>query len=249
MDNLFTSKFWIALRHPFSSQKRKAARKEISDAIEAERFKLFHQLAPQALLDLSATIKAYNKPVNMWLEFGTLLGAYRERGIIAHDSDLDVGIDERDFTPEFIQHLMKYGFKPLRNYTIKSTDAAIDGFLAEYTFQYKDAVNIDFFVFKTVGPHKICFSFDVEEGLSVKSTLKKYHQHLRAIQIQLNDFGLVKSEFLGGTFLIPDNTAEHLAEVYGPDFMTPKAYSYENRIKDYEVLLDTDTLGKPKFFS
>lgn len=213
-----------------------------------KQFELFHELAPQALNDLSNAINSYHKPVKIWLEFGTLLGAFREKGIIAHDSDLDFGIDEADFCHDFIKHLLRHGFKPLRNYTITTTDSSLNGFLAEYTFQYRDSVNIDFFVFKKIDKYSVCYSFDVEEGLSLKSTLKKYNNHLRAIQIKLKNFELTESEFLGCRFLIPSNTAEHLAEIYGSDFMVPKAYSYENRIKDYEILLDTNTLGKPKFF-
>ncbi len=43
---------------------------------------------------------------------------------------------------------------------------------------------------------------------------------------------------------IPDNTPNHLAEIYGEDFMIPKVYSYGDRIKDFEILLDNQTLGR-----
>lgn len=39
--------------------------------------------------------------VRYWLEFGTLLGAYRERNIIRHDVDIDLGISADDYLTAF----------------------------------------------------------------------------------------------------------------------------------------------------
>ena len=69
---------------------------------------------------------------------------------------------------------------------------------------------------------------------------------LRTIKILLPNFEFDKISFLGTNFLIPSHTELYLKEIYGNDFMTPKKYNYENRIKDYEILLENTTLGQCK---
>lgn len=239
MFKLFEGNFFISLFHPFNKNKRREIRANI-------RLRNFHKKAPLALIELSNAIADYKKPVKIWLEFGSLLGAYRENAIIAHDTDIDVGIYESDMTDDFILHLEKKQFKLIKKYIISSSDNSLNGFRAEYTFQYKKDVSIDFFVFKEEGCKRFCFSFDKEDGLTRDETLQKYNGMLRTIKILLPNFEFDKISFLGANFLIPSHTELYLKEIYGNDFMIPKKYNYENRIKDYEILLENTTLGQCK---
>lgn len=232
--NLFKIKSFIS--HPFNSQKRKDKR--------AQLYQLeFHRYSKQALAAFSQAIQEYPKHTRIWLAFGTLLGAYRENGIIAHDYDLDFAIHEEDITEHFFEHLEQYNISLDRHFIIKSNDKNLDGFIAEYTLTYQKKVNIDIFVFKEIEGKYQYFCFDAEDGLSWKETLKKYHGGLRAKMRTFNTFTLKKTQFLNHNFLIPNDTAKHLQEVYGHDFMTPKKYSYKDRPKNDETLMNDKTIG------
>lgn len=242
--NLYDYTFFISLFHPFNRQKRHELRKIFREKEHQKYLIEFHKSAPLALKKFIDAINAYPKEVKVWIEFGTLLGAYRDQKLIPHDSDMDFGINEEDMSQDLIEHLKKYDFHLYKKYIIESNNKDINDFTAEYTFQYGKYVAIDLFVFKTLNNQKVCFSFDAEEGLKYGETLKKYNNRLRTIQINLSNFNLKKISFMNNDVYIPDNTLDHLAEIYGEDFMIPKVYSYGDRIKDFEILLDNQTLGR-----
>lgn len=240
MNNFFESNYWIFIKQPFNKRKRR----EIRSKIKNNHFK---SLAPEALKRLSHTFKNYNKPLEIWLEFGTLLGAYRDGKIIDYDYDLDFGISEGSITHDFIKHLDKNGFKLKHNFEIKS-DNTLNNFISEYTFIYKNIVLIDFFVFKMIDSKLCSFAFDKENGLTWAQTLSKYDQCLRTTRRDFTPFELKLFNFYGADFYIPQNTELHLTEAYGEDFMIPKVYSYDDRPKNYETLLNASILGYMRNF-
>lgn len=73
-----------------------------------------------------------------WLDYGTLLGAYREHDFIKHDFDLDIGLWLKD--AEIAKKAMlKNGFELIRCFRIKNDERRV-----EYCFAYK-GVSIDLF--------------------------------------------------------------------------------------------------------
>ena len=55
--------------------------------------------------------KAFNSMgVKAFLSFGTLLGAYRNKGFIAYDPDVDLGVLDANLPENMIEVMAKYGF-------------------------------------------------------------------------------------------------------------------------------------------
>lgn len=62
--------------------------------------------------------------VLFWLDYGTLLGAYREHDFIKHDFDLDIGLWLKD--AEIAKKAMlKNGFELIRCFQIKTMSAEL----------------------------------------------------------------------------------------------------------------------------
>jgi len=63
--------------------------------MDAESLKHAHNIMFQILKEFDRICKKHN--LVYWLDFGTLLGAYRHKGFIPWDDDLDVGMPREDY--------------------------------------------------------------------------------------------------------------------------------------------------------
>ena len=119
MKKFFESTFFVSLCHPFSSKNRKEKRKEIGERREAIKQKIFLENSQLIFQKLSIAIQSFNEPIKVWLEFGTLLGCYRDGDVIAHDNDIDFGVEDSIFVDSFIDHLVNNGFDLVKYFTIQ----------------------------------------------------------------------------------------------------------------------------------
>ena len=137
-------------------------------------------------------LQGTNEP--FWLDFGTLLGQYRHKGIIPHDIDVDVAMMEDSY--EKVKELKTQMPKGLMFY---DTSHKHDG--PKVYFSYKG------------------FDFDIFFYQSQESTIQCYlnTHHLNEIQKIPKDlvFPAKDVEFLGMKVGIPNNTKGYLEKMYG----------------------------------
>ena len=79
---------------------------------------------------------------DIWLDFGTLLGMYRDKGLINHDLDMDFGIIIENYNDyqEKEKDLLNKGFK-------KTRELYYDNELMEISYDY-NGLNVDFIVYR-----------------------------------------------------------------------------------------------------
>lgn len=167
--------------------------------------------------------------ITFWLDFGTLLGCYREHDFIAHDCDLDTGAYIDD-AKRINSALTKAGFSLIREF-----NCPFDG-SREECYKYGNT-SIDVFYFQKEGSNRYCYLYHLLDK-------KKFNVKLRAWvqKITVPDTQFTKTQFKGIDVLIPEDTASYLTLHYGPNFMIPNTsfnrdkeatnlttYSYEER--------------------
>ena len=128
---------------------------------------------------------------------GTLLGAIREGDFIAHDRDTDMGCFIEDHVAGMIPAMKRAGFRIGKRF-------GAPGRGLEYAFR-RHAIKLDVF-----------FYYSDEAG-----SFHAAWKNGQPIRYSYWPFGLAPVEFMGETFLAPDDPERFLATKYGPDWRTP----------------------------
>ena len=149
------------------------------------------------------------KDYDIWLDFGTLLGFYRENDFISHDLDMDFGIIIPDFDV-FLKdekYLLENGFS-------RTKEFYYDEKLVELSYSYK-GLNVDFIVYQqkdqAISSDTIFFMIN---ALGAPTRYEAYHYELPFSHLQVANFKNVDVK-------IPANTRDYISHLYGEDFETP----------------------------
>ena len=151
--------------------------------------------------------------IKFWLDFGTLLGFYREHDFIKHDCDLDFGVMIKDADRVKVA-LENNGFKRISLF--KSSDGGIEEC---YKFMH---TSLDIFYFREEDNRLYCNTFVCLSKFTFKrifSFNNKIPCSVKKIYIPNNGFS--ETEYKGCKVGIPNNIREHLELHYGKSFMTP----------------------------
>ena len=135
--------FAIIFLRPFYRMKLKMENRK--------RKQLYLLNAPELLQNLKESLDS--KKILFWLDFGTLLGAYRDHDFIKHDLDLDIGTFWEN-AEEVRNTLLDNGFKILKEFRVGKD--GVGGL--EQTYYYK-GVTVDVFYFHKENSIMYCNSF------------------------------------------------------------------------------------------
>lgn len=156
--------------------------------------------ARHALENLVAAVRALAScRARPFLVDGTLLGAVREGGFIAHDRDVDLGVFIEELRlPDMIRAMKREGFTHRRTFGSPALGL-------ELAFR-RAGIKVDVF-----------FYYLDDAG--------RFHAAWpaggRPLRYSYWPFGLAPLAFLGHTFSAPDDTERFLAAKYGPEWRTP----------------------------
>ena len=187
--------------------------KKLNDKANIELDRKYQQLLKEnyhSVLKIiySSDISNYD----IWLDFGTLLGMYRDKGLIKHDQDMDFGIiieDYNDFQ-EKENLLLCNGFK-------KTRELYYDNEIMEISYDY-NGLNVDFIIYKREG--NCVKAVVVGYLLDALNRPCKFESSKYAIAFS----GLKEHDVDGIKVKIPVNTHEYLEYQYEKDFLIPNKF-------------------------
>lgn len=133
-----------------------------------------------------------------WVWAGMLLGWAREGNLLAHDRDADFAIlpDDLPRLLAAVPELERAGFKPLMQFRNNA------GSVTELTLR-KHGAKFEFFIFEPTGEFVTYYAFGGQSGVPQEVEARVLRQPL------------VPFEFVGRTWLRPDDYESELACMYG----------------------------------
>ena len=174
--------------------------------LDSKRSNLLKENFEQILtIVYSSELKNYN----IWLDFGTLLGYYRENDFISHDLDMDFGIQVSSLEEfEVIEEqLINNGFNRTKEFYFNKN-------LVELSYSYK-GLNVDFIIYNKENDRVSSDTiFFMTNALGNPTRYEVYHY-------EIPFSGLKECDFKGMKVKVPENTQEYLRTLYGEDFETP----------------------------
>ncbi|MCU9998454.1 LicD family protein [[Pasteurella] aerogenes] len=151
--------------------------------------------------------------IEYWLDFGTLLGAVRDKDFIPHDVDIDISMWLSDYTEILHEQLEKNGFKKVRDIKIDNGKYGL-----EVTYQF-NSINIDIFFYTKIDEHFAYYhDFIPLKGISRIGTIKQLGGLVvRQITLPVEYIGNIT--FKNSEYPIPEPVTKHLVGRYGETYM------------------------------
>jgi len=167
----------------------------------------------EALGKLYKCCQKFNVPI--WFEFGTMLGAIREHGFIAHDFDIDTGMYYKDYSNRLERALFDEGFSIKREFRLVENEDVDNKTRTEITLFYK-GVFIDIFFSFIDGDIRYNYSYCSPKD---KDLISKNYFCAKKYDYPLAD--MKEIDFLGIKFMIPSNADVCMKHTYGDNYMKP----------------------------
>ena len=174
--------------------------------------RLIREVGPIALQKFYDIAK--EESCEYWLFWGSLLGAYRDKGFIKHDDDIDIGMYDTDISVSFVEKMKNNGFNVI--WAIVDKDF-IGGYHLACTYQ---GVKFDIYSFHRDVDSKVNTVFC---PLPYKDTIVRENAvKTDVMHINMESWDhLDEISFEGVKTYIPCNADSVLRSLYGNDYMIP----------------------------
>ncbi len=153
------------------------------------------------LVDAGSILRSLG--ITFWLTDGTLLGWFRERDIIKHDFDADLGLSIDDYSEGIVPAFERAGFDV--KYVLGERKQGL-----ELSF-IRGGVKVDLFFFYGEGGRVWHGAWEGLDKGRKRNLIKYYYDR----------FDLKEVEFLGSRFNVPADTLKYVETKYGKGWRTP----------------------------
>ena len=177
--------------------------------------KAMNQFGLETLAQADKAVSSFGG--HLFLVFGTLLGAYREKNFIAHDCDIDTGLLASERPDNLPEIMSQFGFSCKRQIYVKET-----GRIVEEQYEYKN-VGIDIFFYFEDGR---CGDDMIYTYISYPHETKEWREANKtdgfpSIVKPSSKSVFVRSDFRGHQLYMPVEAENWLRYWYGDSFMIP----------------------------
>jgi len=173
------------------------------------------QYGYEAISQLTET--SDNLGIELWIDWGTLLGFIREKAIIKHDYDLDFGTWKMNNHEhkKFSKELEHRGFILVREFK-ENEELVLE------TFDYKGVlVDIDYNIKTDTGSSIYMFEIDQQTIITQTNQLQTI-TGMRKYRYDMDNFMLEKKKFYNGTeCYIPVDEMSRILKLYGENWNIP----------------------------
>ena len=167
------------------------------------------------ILSIAVDVLEKNK-INYWLDYGTLLGAIRNKGFIKGDMDIDLGIDINENIDHIIKIFQNKGFKVYYYFHVIPEQKG-----RMVSLIYKGII-LDLYNYTFNEKNMWCTIYEQDKFDSITDFYKEYNT-IPVFFLKFN-FKIVtqKIKLFDINVRIPSNFEEYLTTIYGSDYMVEK---------------------------